>query len=195
MKKILLIASIFVFSASYAQIKVQTLPEVAVTNQNPFLDASGYTKRNPKGNSIGKGLYFPQTDLTKWEFKTDMVSRSNFVTAFDGMVVYNTGTGKTLEKAEEGGIQVDVKPGFYYFSNPNGKTTRKITGGKWVRIADTNDLANGVAGGKYWSLDGNANTTEAKLKENTHEVESGNYLGTQDDKSLTFATKIGRAHV
>ncbi|MFU2095104.1 hypothetical protein ACLQ9G_10945, partial [Ornithobacterium rhinotracheale] len=54
-----------------AQIKVIQKPEESIWGENPFLDASGYTDFE---NNVGKGIYFPETDLTTWEFKLDNVN-------------------------------------------------------------------------------------------------------------------------
>lgn len=135
MKKIISLAFFALSVVVYSQVKVPNIPENTIENQNPFFDASGYTKDPDK--SLGKGLYFPQTDLTQWIFMTDMISRSNFVTAFDGMVVYNTTTGTVNADGSESstkGQTVEVTPGFYYFYNPTGADTRTVTNGKWVRI-------------------------------------------------------------
>ncbi|MBE9577576.1 fibrobacter succinogenes major paralogous domain-containing protein, partial [Flavobacterium proteolyticum] len=88
--------------------------------------------------SVGKGLVFPQTDLTTWTFDTSALDGINFPTAFDGMIVYNTGSGSTLENQ---GQIVSVTPGFYYFSNPGA--TDNITNGRWIKFEA------GAAGGKF----------------------------------------------
>ena len=115
-----------------------------IAGQNPFLDAS--TNFNDPG-SVGKGLVFPQADLTTWTFDTSALDGINFPTAFDGMIVYNTGSGTTLENQ---GQIVSVTPGFYYFSNPGA--TDNITNGQWIKFEA------GAAGGKF--VDG-ANPADA----------------------------------
>lgn len=138
----ILFLSAFVINA---QVKIQSTPEEAIVGQNPFIDASGYGKDE---NSLGKGLYFPQTDLTQWIFNTEEISRSTFNTAFDGMIVYNTASGKTGANPDTQGVQVDVEPGFYYFYNPTGSSTRKVTEGKWVRIGGAAEAKRTTASGK-----------------------------------------------
>ncbi|MBT0551831.1 hypothetical protein [Riemerella anatipestifer] len=66
---------------------------------------------------------------------TDEVTLSGF----DGVVVYNTATGKTGSDANTQGKVVDVTPGFYYFSNPNGATTQTVSDGKWIRLGSGNE--------------------------------------------------------
>ena len=54
------------------------------------MDASVYSSQFGWGVSESKGLAFPQTDLTQFQFKTDAVNPGILATWFDGMVVYNT---------------------------------------------------------------------------------------------------------
>jgi len=72
-------------------------------------------------------LYFPRTDLTTWTFNTGLLDGITFPTAFDGMIVYNVGTGTTVSGH---GQQVQVEPGFYYFYNPTGYDD--ISTGMWL---------------------------------------------------------------
>lgn len=131
-KQIILGAFLFLGSLIQAQINTQSAPNETINQQNPFLDASGYISAE---NNIGKGLYFPQTNLTNWEFKLDLVDPGTFPTYFDGMIVYNSGTGKTIADVSKGGKQVDVTPGFYYFKNPNQSAPRgSVANGEWVRL-------------------------------------------------------------
>jgi uncharacterized protein (TIGR02145 family) len=134
MKKILYL--ILLGSASaIAQVNSNQPVVNAIAGQNPFLDAS--TNFNDVG-SVGKGLVFPQTDLTTWTFDTSALDGINFPTAFDGMIVYNTGSGSTLENQ---GQIVSVTPGFYYFYNPGASDN--ITNGQWIKFEA------GTAGGKF----------------------------------------------
>lgn len=134
---------------SYSQINTQSEVNSVIANQNPFLDASGYINQE---NSIAKGLVFPRTDLTQFIFDTSLLGNyQNFPTAFDGMIVYNTGKGKTGANPATQGIQVDVEPGFYYFLNPEAtEETTDVSKGKWVRIgggvATSSSTANKVSG-------------------------------------------------
>jgi hypothetical protein len=100
-----------------------------ISGENPFFDASTNfdTASTGTANNVGKGLYFPTTDLTAWTFKTTNMDGVTFPTAFDGMIVYNSAAGNTISGQ---GVQVAVTPGFYYFSNPGQSTS--ITTGRWV---------------------------------------------------------------
>lgn len=134
MKKILYIAGVLLGGSLYAQINVPSNPNVSISGQNPFLDASGY---NDFPTSEGKGLLFPSTDLRNFEFNTEVLDGfSTFTTAYDGMIVYNTATGSTGSNAAKQGIKVDVTPGFYYFFNPSdvNQGGTSVEKGKWVRI-------------------------------------------------------------
>lgn len=143
MKKIILFAIAFIGVEANAQVNLGSDPN-NVSTRNTFLDASGFSNFDP---TIGKGLNFPRTDLTTWAFKLDDLGQYQyFPTAFDGMIVYNTATGKTGSNAATQGIQVDVEPGFYYFYNPTATAdTADVSAGKWVRIGGGN-VAPAVAG-------------------------------------------------
>lgn len=118
--------------AAVTGVKAQVLSNqdvvTGVTGENAFLDASTSFVDN---NSLGKGLVFPQADLTTWVFNTASLDGIVFPTAFDGMIVYNTATGTTVPGQGE---EVPVEPGFYYFSNPDGIFTLTIDGGAWKKI-------------------------------------------------------------
>lgn len=129
MKKIKLatiVASLLLSNILYSQITTNGVPENNIGDTNLFLDASNF---NNVENSLGKGLGFPRVDLTKFVFDTTVIDQYKIYSDFDGMLVYNSSTGKTLQGQ---GQQVDVEPGFYYFSNPGNP--RNITNGKWIRL-------------------------------------------------------------
>ena len=50
-------------------------------------------------------------------------------TAYDGMIVYNTGTGNTPSGGNNPTTSTAVTPGFYYFSNPG--STFNTNAGEW----------------------------------------------------------------
>ena len=102
-------------------------------DSNVFLDASS-NFNDP--NSTGKGLSFPSADLTTWIFDISSLDGINFPSAFDGMIVYNTGLGNTLTTGNNPSTSIAVTPGFYYFSNPTGAGDLNVTNGKWVRMND-----------------------------------------------------------
>ncbi|AQY21912.1 hypothetical protein [Riemerella anatipestifer] len=134
MKKNIIAISVLLGTWAYGQINTQSNLNPVINQENPFLDASGYNRSN---NNIGKGLYFPKVDLTTWEFKISSINPGKFSTYFDGMIVYNSGTGKTLADTSKGGKQVEVTPGFYYFKNPNQTYPNgSITNGEWVKLND-----------------------------------------------------------
>ena len=100
--------------------------------ENLFLDAS--TWYHAAGPSDGKGLLFPVVDLRDFVFSmTHEDGGATIPTYFDGMIVYNNGTGETptgpyLGKASK------VAPGFYYFYNPQGAETKSVTNGEWLPL-------------------------------------------------------------
>ena len=136
MKKTYLFKSLCIFALigtsqiSWGQVKANNLVTGTIATESAFIDASGFSS----GVQNGKGLNFPRTDLTTFTFKTATTSSLKFPTAYDGMVVYNTGTGNTLT-----GTVVAVTPGFYYYSNP-GATTNSTTG-TWTAFLSPAKLA------------------------------------------------------
>jgi len=144
MKRNIILTIVFLsaFSLSNAQIKTSADVDNVNGGENAFLDASSYTPTAITGwtESESKGLVFPQVDLTQFRFKTNFISDNLFPTAFDGMIVYNVGSGNTADPALS--TQSEVEPGFYYFHNPNGKTLvaggttgdATVAQGKWVPL-------------------------------------------------------------
>lgn len=108
-----------------------------VVGENPFFDASTNFDTASTGtpNNVGKGLYFPSTNLTTWTFKTANLDGITYPTAFNGMIVYNSATGNTVSGQ---GVQVAVVPGFYYFSNPGQSTS--ITAGRWLPMGGSSKV-------------------------------------------------------
>ncbi|WP_161531137.1 hypothetical protein [Riemerella anatipestifer] len=138
MKKIYITAGLLILgTTATAQVLTNGQTSADLFNTNYFLDGSSF--KNKLDPSVGKVLGFPQTDLTKFTFNLDVVENDIVTSGFDGVVVYNTATGKTLADASKGGKQVDVTPGFYYFSNPNGATNQTVSEGKWVRLGSGNE--------------------------------------------------------
>ena len=143
MKRIYILSMLVSFNFLLkAQINMASEPSAALAEENAFLDASNYTKVPAYDKSQAKGLIFPQVDLTQFEFKTQSVGRNFLSTAFDGMIVYNIGTGNIGDNKLTT-PQEPVEPGFYYFYNPDRKSTLLTPGktgddaiatGKWIRL-------------------------------------------------------------
>jgi hypothetical protein len=117
-----------VIFSSTAQVRTNQSVTPNAIDENVFLDGSSNFDISANGSpSIGKGLSFPSTNLTEFQF---IISDdfSDFPTALDGMIVYNVATGSTMETTPFGGIGqplkadngvvTSVSPGFYYFYNP-----------------------------------------------------------------------------
>lgn len=137
---VLIMALLGVCNYSYAQIgiNVGSVP-MDIADETPFLDASTYFSIGAAGNDAGKGLAFPSTDLTKFQFILNMGRYGiDFQTYFDGMIVYNSGTGYTSTKQVNKSTY--VTPGFYYFSNPDGIVEYDIRYGEWLRLTNNIDL-------------------------------------------------------
>ncbi|RLA16586.1 MAG: hypothetical protein DRQ56_10370, partial [Gammaproteobacteria bacterium] len=158
---------IAVMTMSYnmlSQINTNGNASNTIGNQNPFMDSSDFSQFP---NDIGKGLYFPRTDLTIWVFNTAILDGITFATSYDGMIVYNTGTGITSIGQ---GVTVPVTPGFYYFYNPVILGFPDISSGKWlpIGIGGTGGVTvttlsdNGDGTFTYTSEDGTITTFNAK---------------------------------
>ena len=141
-KNICILFSIFVVSFSNAKFNTASQVDVATAEENAFLDASNYSDTTNWGVSKAKGFVFPQVDLTQFRFNADNVTPFFFPTAFDGMIVYNIGSGPIADPKLTT-AQENVEPGFYYFYNPDGKSTLLTPGktgddaiatGKWIRL-------------------------------------------------------------
>jgi len=128
----------FSFFNGWGQVLSNGSVAVGITSENPFLDASSYFDASVSANNEGKGLVFPQTDLTNWSFKIASLDGAIFPTAFNGMIVFNSGTGMTPITGNNPRISTAVSPGFYYFYNPN--QVMDITNGRWVRLSNNLDL-------------------------------------------------------
>lgn len=144
MKKITILAIAFL---GYVNVSAQINSGAVIDlnpNKNTFIDASEYTQTADV--SAGRGINFPRTDLTRFKFDiSDLGQYQYFKTGFDGFIVYNTGEGKTGNELNTQGIVVDVKPGFYYFSNPTAtEDSTDVSTGKWVRIGG--EVSTSVAG-------------------------------------------------
>jgi len=142
-KNILITLSLSAFTFTNAQINTSADISNTISGEHAFLDASDYSKVGigEWGKSESKGLIFPQVDLTQFRFNADNVTTTQFPTAFDGMIVYNIGSGPIVD-TKLTTAQENVEPGFYYFHNPGGKTALEggssgdvaIAQGKWVPL-------------------------------------------------------------
>ena len=146
MKKYISIIALSAFSFAGAQVNTPVNVTYTISGEHAFLDASGFSKIGPGewDKSEAKGLIFPQVDLTQFRFNADNVATTQFPTAFDGMIVYNIGTGNIGDNKLTT-PQEPVEPGFYYFHNPTGKSILEsppplntgddaIAPGKWIRL-------------------------------------------------------------
>ncbi|WP_155845053.1 hypothetical protein [Chryseobacterium daeguense] len=152
-----------------AQIQTNGNVGNTINGSNAFLDVSkafsSASVIDPSlTNNLGKGLVFSDTDLTKFEFILPS-DATTFPKYFDGMVVYNTGTGKTKTGGNNlPSVSTDVSPGFYYFYNPNG-AGGSVTTGVWKPLSDN-----------AWKLLGNSGTNPGT-----------NFIGTTD--AIDFIAK------
>jgi hypothetical protein len=130
MKKIIII----LFLGISVNISSQQLLTFGDTNRGSFgeslfIDASAFITAGP---NAAKGLGFPRTDLTSFNFLTQEGDGfTEFLTGYDGTIVYNTGNGTTPTSGSGVGSQ-EVEPGFYYFKNLNSSGSSST--GMWVRL-------------------------------------------------------------
>jgi len=119
---------------SFAQLKINSNTATSsIAGSTAFLDASSSPTWKSSSN-IGKGLIFPNVDLTLLTSmaQTGSSSATNNPNRFDGLLVYNTVTGTSGIGA------VQVKPGFYYYSN---KSTTNNNAGTWLAVSPKDDVA------------------------------------------------------
>ena len=128
----LLVLFLLLFSmTSYSQIIGRESLSATGGNSLAFIDGSSNPGYNSAAaNYAGKGILFPSMDLTVAlggaPFDNTSVGETNYNPNFyDGLVVYNTGTGAVTM----GTSAADVAPGFYYYSNPGATTW---TSGTWT---------------------------------------------------------------
>jgi hypothetical protein len=186
MKKIILI-TLMTFALSVNSQIVQT--EAAVVsggNSMAFLDGSSSTGY-ASFPGAGKGILFPSTDVTGLNagdvFDSGTIgSPSANPNYYDGLVVYNTGTGAVTGTMGNG--SPDVAPGFYYYSNPartawDGGTWTPLGGGSSSAVA----IADGVASDSYATI----NATQEKVVRLTGISADGTNTTLDLDAALTTA--------
>jgi len=176
MKKQQIIFIVFILSLTtvFSQVRfANTTTNSAVASSSAFIDASSNTTFNGSTN-IGKGLLFPQTDLTtfaSFNVTGPLGASTNYPSFFDGMVVYNTATGNSSIGS------VAVTPGFYYYSNP-GQTFPggSATAGTWT------PLGSGGGGGGAVAVDDDT-PTDSDLIINSNQEKVVRLTGTANGVS------------
>ena len=188
MKNIILI-TILIFGCIYhtsGQIKSNGNISETISDQSAFFDLSGSNFNNTTNK--GKGLVFPQTDLTVFEFVQDG-NIANFSTGYDGMIVYNTATGNTVPNDGTNFTGVGsqpVEPGFYYFSNP---TSASVNGnGEWKPLEGSGDPRYIISATEAKTNADIGNTNNAEYVKEVTVVVSG-LTRTQLDLSNDFTTE------
>jgi hypothetical protein len=134
MKKSIFLSIVFVLSALALNAQVLTNGQARneISGSNVIIDAStAYSDAAGAPNNWGKGIVIPSVDLVNFEFDLTFANGVTFPTYFDGMIVYNRSTGTTLTTGNRSSTATEVKPGLYYFYNPDGATNGNITGGVW----------------------------------------------------------------
>ena len=127
MKNIFVFALTITSFLSFSQIRTYNEPAGTIAGESTFLDASANAFTGTTNKA--KGLAFPRTDLTTFTFINEG-NFFNFPTGYDGMVIYNTGTGISSV-----GGGVSVTPGFYYFSNTSSSGSTST--GTWKPLGSS----------------------------------------------------------
>ena len=130
--QIVTILTLIVSNTITSQVRIfNSTTNSSALNSSAFIDASSNIASNTSTN-IGKGLLYPRVDLTTFASFSGSPTgiSSSYPNRFDGMVVYNTGTGNTLVGSST--TIVAVAPGFYYYNNKSAT----LTGGVWTPLLD-----------------------------------------------------------
>jgi hypothetical protein len=134
MKKLIFLSIVFALStlALNAQVLTNGAARSEIEGSNVLIDGStAYSAAVGANNDLGKGIVIPSVDLVNFEFNLTFADGVTFPTYFDGMIVYNRSTGTTLTTGNRSSTATAVKPGLYYFYNPDGATNSNVTGGVW----------------------------------------------------------------
>ena len=164
--KNIIITSIIIFCAVSMNAQVLSNKSIAadISNSNAMLDGSSqFSAEAGINNNVGKGIVIPSVDLTTFQFLISFADGVTFPTYFDGMIVYNRATGKTLTAGHRSSTATNVTPGFYYFSNPDGAATESVTSGVWKPLG-------GGASAAPWNVTG---TTTAATGNSDNIYQSG----------------------
>ena len=130
----------FSFGFVNAQVNSNEIIQNNVAGSNAFLDAStNFNSSASSSQSLGKGMVFPTTDLNAFRFDIDAADGITLPSYFNGMIVYNIGTGSTADPLLTTQTSGLVE-GFYYFSNPTGEIDGNITSGVWKRLGGGSDV-------------------------------------------------------
>ena len=171
MKKYILIAIVFTlgFQTSYAQVVFGGDATTLSSNPNaPFFISpmgSDTDRRHNINVLAGKGVYFPRVDLTTVpsfgiEVPAAVPANSPLATFFDGLIVYNVGTGERTNN-EIGNVEGGrFTPGFWFYDNTVGarNLNNRPAGipGNTARLRD--GIWRPVGSGSAWSTTGNTGT-------------------------------------
>ena len=134
---IVLLASFSITKIS-AQVNSNQVVANNVADSNAFFDAStNFNTSASSSNSIGKGLVFPNTDLSLFRFDLSLADGITFPSYFDGMLVYNTNNGGSTADPLITTQTANLVPGWYYFSNPEGEANGDVSSGRWLPVGGT----------------------------------------------------------
>jgi hypothetical protein len=190
-KYFVFIVSLFLVNTINSQVLSTNAVVEQFASNNVFFDAStSYDPTLTFDNNNGKGLLFARTDLTSWSFDVSILDGVLLPTAYDGMIVYNIGTGNTPITGNNPTTATAVTPGFYYFSNPTvdpNNFSPTITAGVWTPLGGGSSsavaIADGVASDSYATI----NATQEKVVRLTGISADGTNTTLDLDAALTTA--------
>lgn len=183
------------------QIRANNVIATNISGESAFLDASGATGgfSDIANSNIGKGLIFSRTDLNVFTFISPDGDEDNYPTAYDGMVVFNTGSGTTPLLGSGIGSQL-ITPGFYYFSNPTPTPDFSSASGQWIQLGSnvknytTTPIktATSIDGAQVWAVKGSfvATGTSALASVTMPTGMTGYYKMTTYQGGKTFRSDI-----
>jgi hypothetical protein len=186
MKKIILI-TLMTFALSVNSQIVQTeVSGITGSNSMAFLDGSSSTGYAAFPGA-GKGILFPSTNVTGLN-AGDVFDNATIGTAsanpnyYDGLVVYNTGTGAVTGTMGNG--SPNVSPGFYYYSNP---ARTAWDAGTWTPVGGGASTAMAISDGVAVDSHTIVNATQEKVVRLTGILADGTNTTLNLDTALTSA--------
>lgn len=182
-KTMILCSLLLIGSYSYSQTLVNAAPSNGASTSLAFIDGSSSDTYNGIPNA-GKGIIYPRTDLTTITSVFDDSSlggASYNPNYYDGLVVFNTGTG-AIPANGMGTSASDVEPGFYYYRN----TGTSWNSGEWL------PLGSGSGGGAF-SIQENTPTDTQLINSAADQEKVIELVGTTDGVNTTI--DLGTTHL
>jgi hypothetical protein len=188
MKNIISIFVLFLITPSInGQILTNSVPASSISDSNAFLDAStSYSSIAGENNNKHKGMVFPDVNLTIFQFENIISDGATFPSYYDGMIVYNSGTGNSATGINNPSTATNITPGFYYFSNPNGGANGSVTAGVWTALG-----SGGSGGGGTKDITTTAAPTDTKVNGKQVFAINGTFTASGTSTKITVPKPTG----